>query len=163
MDIYSLMNFIPAIRRKRENWERIQELIVRLEEQQNMLAEDAEMFRAIFCVSPIPMLVVGVEDAIIKQVNESFAELTGYGINEVVGRTIYALDLYETPADRAIVVSKILDKGFIKQTPISFRMKDGTIRKCFLSSKVYSRKGKKLMISVVDIAENLHRRIGDDN
>lgn len=162
MDINSLMGFIPAVRRKRDNWEKIKELIVRIEEQRSLLAEDAEMFRAIFCVSPTPMLVVGVDDAIIKQVNTSFVELTGYEEDEAVGKSIYDLSLYEDPEQRSVVVSKILDAGYIKQVPINFRMKDGRIRQCFLSSKVYSHKGKKLMISVVDIAENLHRRIGDD-
>lgn len=161
MNIDSLTNFFPPLKKKRENWEKIQELLVQIECQQNMLAEDAEMFRAIFSVSPIPMLVVCVEDATVRQVNDAFVRFTGYGMNEVVGKTIYELSLYETPSDRALVVANILDKGFVLQTPVSFRMKDGVIRKCYLSSKIYSRKGKKMMISVVDIAENMHRRIGD--
>lgn len=158
MNIYSLMSFIPSVKKKRAGWERIRDLIVQIEEQQGLLAEDAQMFRAIFCVSPTPMLVVGVEDAIIQQVNTAFVELTGYTEYEAVGKTIYDLALYEDYNQRAYIVSKILDEGYIKKEPVSFRMKNGAIRKCFLSSKVYARKGKKLMISVVDVAENAKKR-----
>lgn len=147
-----LLNFIksfPAVKRRNENWEKASELVMEIAKGHQQIAEDAAVFKAIFCVSPIVMIVVGVLDGIIHDVNQMFEDYTGYKRQEAIGKTIQELGLYHDSSARELVVSEIMAKGVIKNKPLVFMMKGGDLRKGLLSSKLITKDGKQCLLSVV--------------
>lgn len=153
--------FIISSKQKQENWNKIRELLETIKQMQSDLQESASMFKAIFCVSPVAMLVVEVSSGVIIDVNGAFEELSGRPRDSVVGRTVYETGLYENPNQRSEIVAKILDEGYVRHYPVSFMVK-GEPTECFLSSKLLQRGGKKIMISVVDIAEIYQKRVNGE-
>lgn len=149
---------LTTSKKKRENWRKIRDLLETISEMQNDLKENADMFRAIFCVSPVAMLVVEVSTGLILDVNNTFTELSGLCRENVIGKTVYEVGLYTNSYERTEVVAKILDEGYIKHYPVSFIVR-GVPTECFLSSKLLQRGGKQIMISVVDVAEIYNKRI----
>jgi PAS domain S-box-containing protein len=147
--IDKLLSNIPHIRKKRNEWEKIKDLLAKIACMQLELQESANMFRAIFCINPVSMLVVGVDDSVIYEINSMFEEMSGYSRSEVIGKTIYDLNLYLNIDDRYKIVSKIIDKGFIRNEEVKYRIKNGEIRDCLLSSKVITKGGKRLLLSVI--------------
>ncbi|HEX3015539.1 MAG TPA: PAS domain S-box protein, partial [Desulfobacteria bacterium] len=51
------------------------------------LSASEELFATAFTASPIPMLIIGLEDGELVEVNKSFQDLTGYSRNQLVGKT----------------------------------------------------------------------------
>lgn len=150
--------FFATSKQKRENWNKIRELLETIKQMQSDLQESASMFKAIFCVSPVAMLVVEVSSGVIIDVNKAFEELSGNSRDSVINRTVYDVGFYKHPDQRTEVVAEILDKGFIRHYPISFLIQ-GVPTRCFLSSKLLQRGGKQIMISVVDVAEIYQKRM----
>lgn len=167
-EIMKLSEFIksfPAIRKRKENWEKASELVMEIAKMNKKLSEDAAVFKAIFCVSPIVMLVVGLKDGVIHEANQLFEEYTHYSRNEVVGKTIYDLKFYQNPDERTAVIQEIVEKGFIKNKPLSFVMKDGEVKRGLLSSKLITKDEKECLLSVIMDTTELdflrNRRAGD--
>jgi PAS domain S-box-containing protein len=147
--IDKLLSNIPHIKKKRNEWEKIKDLLAKIACMQLELQESANMFRAIFCINPVSMLVVGIDDSVIYEINSMFEEMSGYNRSEVIGRTVYDLNLYLDIDNRHRIVSKIIDKGFIRNEEVKYRVKNGEIKDCLLSSKVIIRGGKRLLLSVI--------------
>ena len=163
-----LLNFIrsfPAIKRRNENWKKASELVLEIARINKKLAEDAAVFKAIFCVSPIVMIVVGLEDGVIHEANQLFEEYTHYSRHEVIGKTIAEIKIYHDPTERDKVIKEIVEKGFIKNRPVAFMMKGGEVKRGLLSSKIITKDEKECLLSVIMGTTELDmlrdRRIGD--
>lgn len=145
---------LPSAKKEQENWEKIKDLLLKIMTLQTETRENAAMFKAFFCINPHAMMLVGVDDGIINEVNTTFEEVTGYKREEVIGRSIYEVGLYENSNDRLKVVARIIDCGLIRNAPLNFIMKDKSIRHGLLSSKIITKGGKRMMLSViVDVTE----------
>ena len=151
----------------------LRQLTETLIDKDHILKENAAMFKAMFCINPAAMVLVEVKSGLIVEVNQAFTEMCGYTYDEAVGKTVFDLSLYSNPEDRTVVVDTILKQGFIKNEPITYRLKDGSLLPCLLSSKTIYKDGKELILSVVvddsacvkflSLAKEFgkHRRIGD--
>ncbi|HEY4978099.1 MAG TPA: PAS domain S-box protein, partial [Candidatus Acidoferrum sp.] len=67
-------------------------------EEERRVAE--ERFYKAFHASPIGICISTMEDGVILEVNEAFANLVQYESEELVGKTTLGLDLYVQPEDR---------------------------------------------------------------
>lgn len=145
----TILSLIPAIKKREERWEKISDLLVKISEMQNELKENAAMFKAIFCINPIAMVIVGLDDAVLYDANSTFEELSGYKLIDSIGKSVYELGLYVDVDDRHRIVAKIIENGFVRHEPVKFIMQDGRTHECLLSSKVIVRGGKKLIVSAI--------------
>lgn len=151
----------------------LRQLTETLIDKDQALKENAAMFKAMFCINPAAMVLVDAESGMILEANQAFTEMCGYTYEEAVGKTVYDLNLYANPADRPPIISAILAQGFIKNEPVTYHLKDGSLLPCLLSSKMIYKDNKKLMLSVIvddsacvkflSLAKefNKHRRFGD--
>ena len=62
------------------------------------------------------------------EVNDGFITLTGYTRDEVLGHTPRELDIWVDPDQRAVVLSRLTQFGYIRDVEFRFRMKSGSIR-----------------------------------
>lgn len=103
---------------------------------QEALAESESRFRKIYEHSPVMMQSID-EQGIIRKVNKTWSEETGYSQEEALGQKI---DLIMTPESARCAASKMLPKlwseGSIKSVPYQYVRKDGAILDVLLDSVV---------------------------
>lgn len=72
--------------------------------------ETEERFESMFNANPAPALIARLDDLRFVRVNEGFLQLSGYREHEVIGRTIYELDILEQ-AERRDEAKTLFKKG----------------------------------------------------
>ena len=101
----------------------IEDLTERKRYEETLLADHAR-FRAITEASPIAMVVTRPDDGTIVYANTQFATLFGIPLEET--GSYCAAQFYDSPADRAIVLSRLHDKPLVEQHELMLRKPDGT-------------------------------------
>ncbi|MGB6544815.1 MAG: PAS domain S-box protein [Candidatus Acidiferrales bacterium] len=87
-----------------------------------------EKFHKAFNASPEPISISTLSEGRYIDVNESFLRITGYGREEVIGRTSLELKFWEKPEDRARLIEKLSQDGSVRDMEIPFRTKFGDQR-----------------------------------
>jgi diguanylate cyclase (GGDEF)-like protein/PAS domain S-box-containing protein len=95
-----------------------------------------EYFERMFNTSPEANVITRLSDGVILNINQGFEDLSGYTNEELMAKSVLELNLYESPADRQIIVAKLLEKGYCKNEETTFRRKDGSIFTGLMSAKV---------------------------
>jgi PAS domain S-box-containing protein len=113
------------------------------------LKEDAELFKAIFCINPHAMCVTDIPSGKILEANHAFSEMSGYALDEIIGKTVFELNLYCEKDDREALVDAITAHGWVKNMPVDYKIKGGDVLHCLLSTKIIMRKKVKALISVI--------------
>ncbi len=90
---------------------------------------DAEArFQAMFHANPAPALVVRLSDLRIVQANPGFLALTGFAVDDLVGKTLFGLDLLGSLPDPQRVRREIEAGEVVPQAEAELRVADGTRR-----------------------------------
>jgi PAS domain S-box-containing protein len=85
-------------------------------------------FKAMFQANPAPALVIRLLDQRIVQANSGFLALTGFDLEQLVGKTLYALDLLWALADPTRVKQQIEAGNVVSQTEAELLVEDGSRR-----------------------------------
>ncbi|MCA1961770.1 MAG: PAS domain S-box protein, partial [Desulfomonile sp.] len=97
------------------------------------IAERDAAFRRLFEHSRDAMYITAV-DGTVLEANQTFLDLFGYSSDELIGGDVRRL--YSDPDQRPFFQAEIETKGSVKDFPIKFRRKDGTVIDCLLTSTV---------------------------
>ena len=90
---------------------------------------DAEArFNAMFQSNPAPAIIVRLRDQRIAQVNPGFLDLTGYAADQLVGKSVFALDLIAGVADPSIFHDAVEQGTVLPQSEAELRVADGSRR-----------------------------------
>jgi PAS domain S-box-containing protein len=118
------------------------------------LRESEEKFSKSFMNTPQALVITGLDDGIILEVNDSFLKLTGYNRKELIGKKAIELNLWSSPEERENVLKILDDKGIVKNVERQFFDKAGKINTWLFSADTINLNGKPCMLSVtVDITE----------
>ncbi|WP_262927216.1 helix-turn-helix transcriptional regulator [Phytohalomonas tamaricis] len=82
-------------------------------------------FEKTFNANPAPALICGVGDLRFIKVNRGFLEMTGYKSDEVIGRSIYEIDVFENALHRTRAISHLCEGTTIPQTEATLRLSEG--------------------------------------
>ncbi len=88
------------------------------------ILESEEQIRTIFNSIPIPLGLTRISDGKILFANPSVADLVGYNLNEVMGKSI--LDYYYDPSNRQELLEKVKKDGSVGNHEILVRKRDGS-------------------------------------
>jgi PAS domain S-box-containing protein len=99
------------------------------------LRESEEKFSKAFQSSPEVIVITGLEDGDIMDVNDTFLNLTGYTRDEVIGKRVVDLDLWVFPEERAAMRKALAERGNIDRQEYRFRMKSGEERTWLFSAE----------------------------
>ncbi|HRG47796.1 MAG TPA: histidine kinase dimerization/phosphoacceptor domain -containing protein [Leptospiraceae bacterium] len=88
--------------------------------------ESRENMELIFQTNPDSVSVFHRINGTLIEVNQAFLELTGYTREEVIGRTVQEIELWNNPADLERVYTQLAESGFCKDLEAIFKRKDGT-------------------------------------
>lgn len=112
------------------------------------------LFHTVFETSPDPIILTRYDDGCIVDINSSFAALTGFNKNEVLGKTVLELDVWHDLEQRELLLSRLDEAGAVRNWEAVFRIKDGGSRTTLISAKVITIDGKPHILTVVrDISD----------
>jgi diguanylate cyclase (GGDEF)-like protein/PAS domain S-box-containing protein len=111
------------------------------------LRASEERFSKAFRASPAPMTISTLAEGRYLDANESFLKLTGYGLEEIVGRTSVDLTFWATPEERARALNAFREDGQVRDVEVTIRRKTGEERRVLFSLDRVELEGKPCLLS----------------
>jgi PAS domain S-box-containing protein len=87
-----------------------------------------EKFQKIFHSSPVAFSITTLEEGRFLEVNAAFEARYGYCRQEVLGRTVHELKIWDDPADRRLLLTKLQRGGPLRNIITRLRAKSGEIK-----------------------------------
>lgn len=109
-----------------------------------------EKFTKAFQSSPYAVILTRVSDGRILEVNQGFAELTGYSYAESVGRTTLDLQIWPDGQDRVAVLGELAEHRRIRGRETQFRKKSGESLMGLFSADIITVGDEPCVLSSVD-------------
>ncbi len=124
--------------------------ITDLKLKEEALRGSEEKFSKAFQASPNAMVITRVSDNIIIDVNDSFIRASGYGYEEVVGKTTIDLNLWREQSDRKMFLAQLTREGSVTKHIFYFQHKLGDIRCGSISGETIHIGTEKCYLSVIE-------------
>ncbi|MFA7361744.1 MAG: PAS domain S-box protein, partial [Candidatus Kapaibacterium sp.] len=111
-------------------------------------------FAIAFSSNPSAMSITGLENGVMMNINNSFTKLIGYTYDEIIGKNVNEINLYEDGITRQAVITELKEKGSIKDKEINFRTKSGDLITAYLSMEILELGEEECILSTFsDITE----------
>ncbi len=138
--------------------------------------QSEEKFSKAFRSSPDAITITKLVDGVFTDVNESFLRITGYGLDEIIGRSSVGLRLWRDKRYRDDLIAAVKKDGSIHNREIEFYVKSGEKRFGLYSAEVIRLGGDPYLLSsfsditdqkrlgreILAISEKERRNIGQD-
>ncbi len=136
--IYVNLNSVPV---KIDNQDRallVLRDITERREFEKVLAESEHKYRTIFETSPLGMIVIRSKDNIVMAVNNRFIDLMEFGLEEIIGRNVDYLKIWESETARNTFLETLERSGEIDNYRAKFINIKNNILDCLLSARIIS-------------------------
>jgi PAS domain S-box-containing protein len=118
------------------------------------LRESEEKFSKAFHTSPNAIAITTIKEGKYIEVNDSYAQSTGYTAQELIGRNATDINIWTKPEDRDRLFKIYNEKGRVSNEEFDFRMKSGEVRTWLFSAERIDIAGEPCLIGVsIDITE----------
>jgi two-component system sensor kinase FixL len=107
-----------------------------------------ERFAKAFRASPNAMSITRLSDGTLFDVNQEWLSMYGYRRGEVIGRTVFDLELYPSPEDRAIMVRRLGNGETVRDFEGSVRTKKKGTRRVLFSAERVELAGETCLIII---------------
>ncbi len=119
------------------------------------LRASEERFAKAFRASPMAMAISTLEEGRILEANARFERLTGYTVEELVGRTTLDLGLWATPQDRPRLTRQLATGNPVREERVVMRTRAGQARNVLISAELIELDGERcLLILLEDVTEH---------
>jgi len=123
-------------------------------EAEEVLRQSEEKFFKVFSTSPDALSLTRLTDGLMLEVNPTFVSFTGYGKEELVGKTTVEAGLWVDPTVRDQVTREIAEHGEVVNLEVSFRRKDGSTFPTLFSARPIDVFGQScLLVTARDISD----------
>ena len=85
-----------------------------------------ERFESTFNANPAPAIICRLSDLRYVKVNQGFQEMTGYARDEIIGRSVYEIDVLESAEKKDLAIERLNQGRTIPQMETLLRLPDGT-------------------------------------
>ena len=107
-----------------------------------------EKFQKIFDSSPIAFSITTLEEGCFLEVNAAFEARYGYSRQEVLGRTVSELRIWDDPADRRLLLTQLQRGRPIRNVMARLRSKSGEIKLTAYSADRIEFDGQRCILAV---------------
>ncbi len=115
-----------------------------------------EKFSRSFQLAPISISVTALESGRIVEVNDQFIRTTGYNRSEIVGKTVFDINIWEPREAREKNISPIKEGKSVRNIEIVFRHQNGDLHNYIYSAEPITLDGETCIISIFfDITEKM--------
>lgn len=131
----------------------LHDITERKKAEQNLKRSEEQFIRA-FHANPIGLQISTIDDGKIIEANEAYCKIYGFKKEELWGRTVLELGLYQNPDDRKPIVELLKKQGYVREVEVNFKTKTGELRILLGSLEPIIFNDQKCLISfVIDITE----------
>jgi PAS domain S-box-containing protein len=114
-----------------------------------LITNEEEKFSTAFHSAPYAILLTRLADGRIFEVNDGFQTITGYKVNEVIGKTTLELNLWNNSYDREKIIAHLSSSGKVKEIELQFRKKSGEVITGVFYSDLVTINNEMCILSVV--------------
>lgn len=115
--------------------------ITALHHTQERVEQSERLLSTVFRTNPIAISISTLEEGRYIDVNSSFAELTGFSREELIGHTAHELNMWAMRSDRSHTIAALRQHGRVHQAETFFRLKNGEVRPALVSLELIDIKG----------------------
>lgn len=116
--------------------------------------ESQELFHQIFHKSPIAILLSRVVDGRFFDANPSFLELTGYNLQDIIGRSAIEIGLNANPPTRDERLAHLKQHGHLSGFELSIKCKSGALKHVLTTVTMITLHSEQFALSMfIDITE----------
>lgn len=113
-----------------------------------------ELLRKLFRNSPVAICLVRLGDGVVLDVNEAYERLFGWPRDEVLGRSVEALQVWALPEERARYRALMAAQGRVTGFASTGRRRNGDQFDSLLSSELIEADGERVALVIVqDVSE----------
>jgi PAS domain S-box-containing protein len=108
----------------------------------------------VFESCPLPFSITTLKEGRFLDVNAAFAHRYGYSRNEILGRTVQELRIWEDPTDRGLMLARLNQGAPIRNMMTRLRTKSGQIKLTAYSASKIQFEGETCILT---ISEDVHQ------
>jgi PAS domain S-box-containing protein len=112
-----------------------------------------EKFERVFESCPLPFSITTLKEGRFVDVNAAFEHRYGYSRNEILGRTVQELRIWEDPTDRGLMLARLNQGAPIRNMMARLRTKSGQIKLTAYSANKIQFEGETCILA---ISEDVH-------
>ncbi|MDQ5988230.1 MAG: Sensor kinase CckA [Syntrophus sp. SKADARSKE-3] len=105
-----------------------------------------DSFSRAFYATPLPTIICSMSTGKCVEANKAFLSLTGYDLNNVLGRLAVRLPIWTDMGITNANARELLEKGYLEERDVSLRTKDGKTRHVLASAEKIYYKGEQAFI-----------------
>ena len=113
-----------------------------------------EKFERVFESCPLPFSITTLKEGRFLDVNAAFEHRYGYSRNEILGRTVQELRIWEDPSDRGLMLARLNQGAPIRNMMTRLRIKSGQIKLTAYSASKIQFEGETCILA---ISEDVHQ------
>jgi PAS domain S-box-containing protein len=117
----------------------------------------------VFRSSPIAFSITTVAEGRFVDVNEAFERRYGFSCEELVGRTVFDIGVWDNPGDRAQMLTEVAEQGRVRNRITRFRTRSGELLDTIYSADIIELVGQPCLLAVSEALPdraNLHISLG---
>jgi len=122
------------------------EQALRQAEESRTLSEDK--FAKVFRSSPIAFSITTVAEGRFIDVNEAFERRYGYSSKQLVGRTVFDINVWDDPGERRLMLEQLLNQGQVRNRITRFRTRSGEALDTIYSADIIELDGRQCLLAV---------------
>jgi PAS domain S-box-containing protein len=128
---------------------------LRLAEEGRTLSE--ERFTKVFRSSPIAFSITTMDEDRLVDVNDAFERRYGYSREQLIGRTVFEIGIWDDASERRQVLSEIRRKGSVRNHVTRFRRPSGELIDTIFSAQAVELDGRQCLLAVSeDLRDQAH-------
>lgn len=118
-------------------------------------AAKAELLSLAFATSSSAITISRLRDGLYLDVNQGFAEMSGWPIDQVIGRTALECDIWYDAAERRRFVDALKAEGRVKNILCRFRRRNGEVFHGHMSGSLFEVNGETHIIAITQDVEEI--------
>ena len=119
-------------------------------------ARSEERFTKVFRSSPIAFSITTRDEGRFVDVNEAFERRYGYRRQDLIGRTIFEIGIWDDPGERQGTIDEIREHGIVRNRTTRFRKSSGELIDTIYSAEIIELDGQPCLLAVSeDLPEHL--------
>ncbi|WP_028325472.1 PAS domain S-box protein [Desulfatirhabdium butyrativorans] len=111
--------------------------------------EALQLFNRIFERNPAVMSISRTSDGIFIDINEAFEKAFGYGREEIIGKTVFEIDLFVDPEKHREARAQLKRDGRLFDVELQVKCKDGSHRDGLFYGEIIESQGQQLFLTVM--------------